>query len=72
MCTIQRGWGTYREPLPDPQRNVSLMAEAAYTFQQKEGLLKGCSVKGTFGMDRGRLLGDNTGFQLTVAKAMNL
>lgn len=72
MCSFQRGWGSYRYPLANPQNNVSLMAEAAYSFAQQSQLLKGLTVKGAFGMDRGGLIGNNTGFQLTVAKSMNL
>ena len=67
MCTWQRGFGTYDKPLPDPQRNLSLLAEAAYRFAD-DSWLGGWSLKGAIGMDKGGLLGDNVGVQLTVAK----
>ena len=71
MCTWQRGLGSYRHPYANPHDNVSIMAEAEYGFP-KDSKLKGMTVKGAFGMDRGSLLGNNTGFQLTVAKTFNL
>ncbi len=72
MCTFQRGLGSYRHPLSHPQNNVSIMAEAAYSFPQDSQPLKGVTVKGAFGTDRGGLLGNNTGLQMTVAKRLNL
>lgn len=66
LATVQRGWGTYDMPLPDPQRNVSLLAEASYR------LPAGWNVKGAFGLDSGKLLGNNVGFQLTVAKCLKI
>ncbi len=71
MCTWQRGFGTYKAPLQDPQRNLSLLAEAAYRFSDNSSLA-GWSVKCGVGMDRGSLLGDNTGVQLTVGKCLGL
>ena len=71
MCTWQRGLGTYRHPYPNPQNNFSLLAEAVYAFPQSS-TLQGMTVKGAFGIDRGSILGDNTGFQLTVAKTFGL
>lgn len=65
MATWQKGLGTYFMPFIHPKENVSLMAEAAYCFSDKS-CLRGWSVKGAFGLDRGKLLGDNTGMQLTV------
>lgn len=67
LATWQRGYGTYEAPFPDPQENVSLMAETTYCFPASS-VLKGWSVKGAFGLDSGKLLGNNTGFQLTVAR----
>lgn len=62
LATWQKGFGTYDAPYTDPQRNTSLLAEAAYQLH------KGWSVKGAFAMDRGGIYGDNTGLQLTIAK----
>ena len=72
MCTLQRGLGSYRHPFTNPRDNVSILAEAAYSFQQETQPLKGVTLKGALGFDRGLLLGNNTGLQLTVAKALNL
>ena len=71
LATWQRSWGTYAEPFLDPERNMSLLAEAEYRFAPHTSL-KGWSVKGAFGMDHGALLGNNVGGQLTVAKRFNI
>ena len=69
LATWQRGWGSYDNPFIDPQRNTSLLAEAEYQFQKQ---LQGWSVKAAFALDRGSLLGDNTGMQFTVKKNLML
>ena len=71
MCTWQRGFGTYKQPLLNPQRNWNFLAEVTYTFSP-QSVLSGWSLKGGVGLDRGSLLGDNTGFQLTVGKKLFL
>ena len=71
LATWQRGFGTYKFPYIDPLSNVSLLAEAAYTFPQ-HSKLKGWSVRGAVGTDHGRLLGNNTGIQLTIGHQMNI
>ncbi|MCR4601979.1 MAG: capsule assembly Wzi family protein [Prevotella sp.] len=67
MCTWQRGFGTYKYPLLAPQRNLSLLAEATYQFGDASSL-SGWNVSCGVGLDRGSLLGDNTGVQLTVGR----
>lgn len=67
MATWQRGFGTYDKPLPDPRHNFSLLAEAAYCFPDCS-VFAGWNVKGGLGWDRGGLLGDNVGFQLTIGR----
>lgn len=62
LVSWQRGYGTYDEPYTYPHHNTSVLAEAKY------GLDKGWEVKGAFGLDRGSLLGNNHGFQLTISK----
>lgn len=71
LATWQRGFGTYKTPYLDPRRNVSLMAEAAYDFPQ-HSKLRGWSVRGAVATDHGRLLGNNTGVQLTIGRQMNI
>ncbi len=71
LATWQRGWGTYDHPLPDPQRNMSLLAEATYRFPE-EHRLGGWGIKAAFGLDHGELLGNNTGGQITISKRLNI
>lgn len=71
LCTIQKGYGTYNAPFIEPQRNFSLLAEAAYAFSASSAL-EGWRVKGAFGLDNGELLGDNWGVQLTISKNFKL
>mgnify|MGYP003314039386 FL=1 len=67
LATWQKGFGTYVVPYDDPRYNFSFLAEASYDFSHVKPL-KGWSLKGAFALDRGKLLGDNTGFQVTIAK----
>lgn len=62
LATYQTGYGTYASPYVKTKHNISLMLEATYRFKHN------WMVKGTYGMDFGKLLGDNTGFQLTISK----
>ena len=71
LASWQRGWGTYDAPLPDPERNVSLLAEADYTLTGKN-CLNGWGVKAAVGIDRGQLLGNNTGAQVTLHKCFTI
>lgn len=71
MCTWQRGFGTYDKPLSHPMRNVSLMGEATYRFPASTAF-SGWSVRGALGLDRGSLLGDNFGLQLTIGKTLTV
>lgn len=54
----QEGLGTYDSPFFDPKRNVSICAEAIYDLGK---VYRGLSVTAALGMDRGALLGNNTG-----------
>ena len=63
LATYQTGWGTYDNPFVDKQHNFSFMVEAAYSFP------KDWKVRGAYGMDFGKLLGSNAGFQLTISKS---
>lgn len=67
LATMQKGYGTYDYMYPDPRRNFSLLLETSYRFPVASKL-NGWSVKAAVGMDRGKLLGDNMGLQLTVGK----
>lgn len=63
LATWQKGFGTYAQVYPHPRRNASLMAEATYTTVPKDWQFTLAA-----GMDKGTLLGDNYGVQLTVVK----
>lgn len=59
----QEGLGTYDKPYCNPKRNVSLGIEARYNASR---LLQGLSIGAAFGIDRGELMGNNTGCALTL------
>lgn len=67
LATWQEGLGTYDDPYDKKHHNVSFLVEGEYAFGGK--LLEGWSVRGGYAMDFGGILGNNFGFQLTVAKA---
>ena len=67
LGTYLKGWGTYNIPYTEPRKNFSLLSEITYTFANTSKL-KGWSMRGALGMDFGKLLGDNYGVQLTIAK----
>lgn len=67
LASWQEGLGTYDGPYDKKHHNVSFLVEGEYAFGGK--LLKGWSVRGGYAMDFGGILGNNFGFQLTVAKA---
>ena len=63
LATYQTGLGTYADPLPDRQHNLSVLGEASWQFP------RGWQVRGGIAFDRGRLLGDNFGLQLSIIKS---
>lgn len=63
LGTVQKGYGTYSVPFADPRRNLSLLAETTYALR---GQAEGVSVRLGLAIDRGSLLGDNTGAQLSL------
>ena len=68
LATWQQGLGTYENPFLAPAYNRSLLVEASYA----PPTLKGWMAKAALGVDHGEILGNNTGFQLTVAKRICL
>jgi hypothetical protein len=68
LATWQRSYGIYTDPFPDPRENVSLLAEAEYSFSQASPLA-GWSARCGVGLDRGELYGDNLGLQLTLMRS---
>lgn len=67
LATYQTGLGTYSTPYTDPRYDFSFLAEGNYLFSSKH-LLKGWGVAVGFGLDKGKLLGDNYGVQLTISR----
>jgi hypothetical protein len=67
LASTQKGYGTYYHVYPEPRRNLSLMAEASYHFSE-HSQLSGWNVRCAWGMDRGKIYGDNMGLQLSVTK----
>ena len=64
LYTHMRSWGTYEYPLTDTKYNDFLLGELTFKPQR----LKGWSVTGAFGMNRGDLLQKSTGGSLTIRK----
>lgn len=71
LATWQKGYGSYYCVYPDPRSDVSLLAEATYTFPEKSRF-SGWHLTGALGLDSGELRGDNFGVQLTVGKTFNV
>ena len=67
LTTYQTGYGTYAELYPHPRHNFSLMAETSYRVAHQKPL-GGWGITAAFGMDKGSLLGDNYGVQITLSK----
>ena len=65
LCSWQKGYGTYSSPYLYPKENLSMMGEMTYQFKGS-GLLKYCAIKLAGGFDKGELLGNNLGGQLTI------
>lgn len=63
LYTHEKSLGTYRFPLTDPQHADYLLAEVDYQPKQVPGL----SIKASYGMNKGKLLGESHGAMLTVA-----
>ena len=59
----QEGLGTYDHPFPEPRSNISLGFEANY---QCDKLYRGLSIDVAFGVDRGKLYGNNTGGTISL------
>ena len=67
LGTYLKGYGTYDTPYSEPRSTFSMLAEATYSFASTSNL-KGWSMRGALGMDFGKLMGNNFGLQLTIAK----
>lgn len=74
-----KNWGTYAHPFAETKQNNSLLAEVSLQpkprtqrnyldYGSRRSFWKGWSIIAAFAYDRGTHIGNNTGFQLTLAK----
>ncbi len=70
LYTHSTGWGTYSAPYKDEQKSSSILCELTYS-PSKIGKfdLSGWSATLGFGLDRGKQVGNHTGFQFTIKKS---
>ena len=66
LGTWQSSLGTYKHPYAKEREHGSMLLEATYHFQRSS--MRGWSITGAFGADFGTVLGQNCGWQMTVAK----
>ena len=73
LLSFSRNLGIYDRPFEDVFHNASFLTEVSFR-PNKIGRWdsRGWSLSGAFALDRGRLMGDNTGFQLTLRKQGSL
>jgi hypothetical protein len=64
LGSYTKHWGTYDDPLPHPQSQLSLMAEISYTPTRWTGW----EFTGAIALDRSPLIGNNAGTLLTLRK----
>lgn len=71
LASFVKSWGTYALPFPEVRKSCSLLLEATCALPDwgKHEFAKGWSVRASFGMDRGSLLGDNLGLGISIAKS---
>ena len=69
LYTHQRSLGTYSDNFPHTCTANSMLVECCYSPTRiGRANLSGWSAKLAFALDRGDLIGNNTGFQITLAK----
>lgn len=64
LATVNRSWGSYFDPLPNPEQTVSMLVEATYAPRQLEGWTGTAAVA----CDRSALIGNNAGLQVTLKR----
>ena len=65
LSTFTRSWGSYMDPLPDPQNTISILGEVTWTPRQFEGWTATTAV----GIDRSLRLGNNFGAQVGLKRS---
>ena len=63
LSTWQKGYGTYRQPYPNPKTGFYCMGELSCRMK------KGWDITAAMAFDRGTQTGNNFGMQVTVAKS---
>jgi hypothetical protein len=63
LASYQQGLGTYDKPYYKKEYDTSFLVEAAYKFSH------GWKATAGYGMDFGKIRGNNYGFQLTISKS---
>ena len=63
LASFQQGLGTYDQPYYEKEYNTSFLVEAAYRFSH------GWKATAAYGMDFGKIRGNNYGLQLTLSKS---
>lgn len=71
MITFSKNWGTYDVPFPNIRKQQHYMAEIGWRPQRVK-VLQGCSCNLALAWDKGDLLGNTFGTQLTVRKTLKL
>ena len=68
LATFTRNWGSYDAPLDDPTNQQYFLLEAS----ANPSLFKGWQAVVGIGIDKGKLIGNNSGVQLTIRKTFKL
>ncbi|MEG1580586.1 MAG: capsule assembly Wzi family protein [Bacteroidaceae bacterium] len=69
LVSYSESWGIYNDPYDDKKYNTSIMGEISYHPNRiLNRNVSGWALSGAFAIDRGSILGNNTGFQLTISK----
>lgn len=63
LASFQQGLGTYDQPYYEKEYNTSFLVEVAYRFSH------GWKATAAYGMDFGKIRGNNYGLQLTLSKS---
>ncbi len=64
LATWEAGWGTYDDPYTHRQNNFSMLFEGTYSFLRT--WMARCSI----GFDKGEIMGNNFGVQITLRKVL--
>ena len=68
LYTYMKNWGSYAAPYEDVYRNNSFLCEATYALPRLGKIGNGWQVGLGFAIDRGKVIGNNTGLSVTIQK----